>query len=91
MFDSPLLSLANQAEQHAGLLAPILRAYLIHECLTEENLALRLGCPRSALPRLWLCEQPKAERFQADIERIAVFVGVNAEVLAGIIEDAMRV
>jgi len=86
----PLFSLALQAEQHAGLLAPLLRAFLKREGLTAADLATRLECPLSALPRLWLCQQPGAGQFTEDIERIAAYVGVNADQLARLIADAMH-
>ena len=90
MSDSPLFSLALQAEQRDGLLAPLLRAYLTREHLTAQELATRLGCPLSVLPRLWLCEQPRAAQFEADVERIAASLGLGVEPLARLIADTMR-
>ena len=40
MSDSPLFSLALQAEQRTGLLAPLLRAYLTREHLDAQELSL---------------------------------------------------
>lgn len=84
----PQFSLALQAEQHDGLLAPLLRAYLKREGLTAQDLAIRLDCSLDALARLWLCERPRSDRFVADVQRIATYVGVNVEALAGVLEDA---
>jgi transcriptional regulator with XRE-family HTH domain len=83
----PQFSLALQAEQHDGLLAPMLRAYLKRKGLTAQDLAIQLDCSLDALARLWLCEQPKADQFAADVQRIAFYIGVNAKTLARLLED----
>lgn len=86
----PQFALAVAAEQRDGLLAPLLRAYLTREHINARELATRLGCPLDVLPRLWLCEPPKAEHFAADIQKIAALLGIQAEPLAQIIVDAMQ-
>jgi hypothetical protein len=90
MQSDPLFSLAIQAEQRSFLLAPRLRAYLTREQIDARELAARLGCSLDVLPRLWLCELPRAEQFAEDVERIAAFLGIEPEPLAQIIAEAMR-
>lgn len=87
---NPLFALALAAEQREGLLAPLLRAYLIRERIDARELAARLGCSLDVLARLWLCEQPKPEQFTADVHGIAAFLGIQPEPLAHIISQAMR-
>jgi hypothetical protein len=87
MSNDPLFSLALEAEQRSGLLAPVLRAYLNRQHLDALRLAQLLHCSVEVLPRLWLCNKPRADHFEADIQRIANACGVNAEVLAQIIHQ----
>jgi hypothetical protein len=88
MSEHPFYALALQAEQQSNLLAPVLRAYLTCEHLDAQQLAHRLGCPIEVLPRLWLCDKPRADHFEADIQRIADTCSVDAEELAQIIRQA---
>ncbi len=86
----PLFALAVAAEQREGLLAPLLRAYLIREQIDARELAARLGCSLDVLARLWLCQQPRPEHVAADVHKIAAFLGIEPEPLAQIIAEAMR-
>lgn len=90
MTTEPPFALALLAEHHPGLLAPLLRAYLAREHLTAQELATRLGCSLSTLPRLWLCKQPEAGQVAADVTRIAAYLGIEREPLAQVIADALR-
>jgi hypothetical protein len=87
MSEHPLFALALQAEQQSNLLAPVLRAYMTREHLDAQHLAHRLGCPIEVLPRLWVCDKPRVEQYEGDIQRIAAACGVNAEVLAHMISE----
>jgi hypothetical protein len=87
MSNSPLKSLALQVEQHSILLAPVLRAYMNRQHLDALQLAQLLHCSVEVLPRLWLCDKPRADYFEADIQRIAAACGVNAEVLAHMLSE----
>jgi hypothetical protein len=87
MPDHPLFSLARQAEQRSDLLAPVLRMYMNRQHIDARQLAALLHCSVDVLPRLWLCNKPRVEQYEADIGRIADACGVNAEVWAQIIHQ----
>jgi hypothetical protein len=87
MSKHPRFSLALQAEQCSGLLAPVLRAYMNRQHIDAVQLAALLHCSVHDLPRLWLCCEPRADQFEADIQQIAAFAGVDAQALAQIIQQ----
>jgi hypothetical protein len=87
MSKHPRFSLALQAQQRSGLLAPVLRAHMNCLHIDAVQLAALLHCSVHDLPRLWLCQMPDANQFEADIQRIAASTGVDAEALAQIIQQ----
>lgn len=74
-----LARFARRVEQDSSFMASALAAYRAAENLDDVGLAAMLGCALDDLPVLALCSRPDpaSARFQADVRRIAAYVGVN--------------
>jgi hypothetical protein len=80
---------ARRAQGRDSFIASDLAAYQEHHRLDEAQLAAWLDCATQALADLALCRRPSADApsFRADVERIAVHVGVRAERLARLLRE----
>jgi hypothetical protein len=80
---------ARRAQGRDSFIASDLAAYQERHRLDEAQLAAWLDCATRALADLALCRRPRADApsFRADVERIAVHVGVHAERLARLLRE----
>jgi hypothetical protein len=80
---------ARLAELRPEFCAFLLRAYLkAHSTVTLDHLARQLGCAPARLSDLWLCGRPGA-RWDADVTRIAEYVGCDRAALAQLLQQAL--
>jgi hypothetical protein len=70
---------ARRMEGDVFYMASALAAYRAIEGLDDESLAARLSCDVDDLPSLALCRRPDptSPRFQAEVQRIADYAGVQ--------------
>src|SRR5688500_10899530 len=70
---------ARRMEGDAFYMASALAAYRAIEGLDDEALAALLGCGAGDLPSLALCRRPhpKSPRFQAEVQGLAEYAGVQ--------------
>ena len=80
---------ARRARGRESFIASDLAAYQERHQLDEARLADWLGGATWALTNLALCRRPQADAstFRADVERIAVHVGVRGERLARLLRE----
>jgi transcriptional regulator with XRE-family HTH domain len=84
-----LKRLALLARERPRLLAGPLHLYQEQEGLSDERLAMMLGCEPESLSRLALCERPRpAPHFREDVERIAAYIHADVLQLAMVIRAA---
>jgi len=84
-----LTHLAHMAERRPGLLAGTLSAYQHNHHLDDQGLAARLQCSIEQLVRLKLCQYPRPDQRQHDLEQIATSLHLDAAKLAAVlIHDA---
>jgi hypothetical protein len=84
-----LTRLARQAESRPEELAYLLRAYLdAHPAVTLDDLARQLRCAPDRLSLLWLCGRPGG-RWEADVDRIARYIGCDRDALAQLLRAAL--
>ena len=55
--------------------------------LTDDALAAQLGCEPAVVWRLRLCRRPRAEQWDADVERIAAAIGCDLARLAALLRS----
>ncbi len=72
---------ARRASAEPVLLGSRLDAYQQAHGLTEESLALRLGCTPEALSRLRLCAVPRPD----DMHRVAAYCGCDPDRLGEVL------
>ena len=87
---SQLLARAAQVAEHNPLvLAPTLAAYRQRHGVDERMLAAHLGCPLPAVHGLALCAQPSPDTstFTTDVQRLAAYVGCDAERLLTLLRE----
>lgn len=80
---------ARRARGRESFIASDLAAYQERHRLDESQLADWLGGAMRALTNLALCRRPQADAstFRADVERIALHVGVRGERLARLLRE----
>jgi len=82
-----IAAMAQRVAADPYFLGWILGEYTRSEGLTEEELAVKLGCSRETLLLLALCRRPRStpSEFRADVEQIANRFGVDAATLAQLV------
>jgi hypothetical protein len=85
---------AMRAANEPELLGHELNAYRTLNDATESDLATALGCSQGALVCLALCRRPDTgtSSFRAEVEKIALHCGVNAQKLGTLLRqvDSLR-
>lgn len=81
---SRINALARRVQDDTDFLASALADYGRSEGLNSRGLARVLGCDEGRIGALGLCRRPRSEPalFRRDVDRIAAYFGVDAEVLA---------
>jgi hypothetical protein len=80
-------TLVRLAVEKGVLLASVLARYQQEHHIDDAQLSHRLDCTPDSLIHLKLCEVPRPDHFQEDIERIANHVHVKADELAKILRS----
>ena len=78
-------TLVRLAEKRGVLLASVLAAYQQRHQLSDAQLSEQLHCTPDNLTHLKLCEVPRSDHFQEDVQRIANHIHVSAEDLTRIL------
>ena len=80
-----LSNLARMAEARAGFVAGPLAAYQRAHTLDDQGLAEVLHCPIETLVHLRLCQLPRPDHYNQDIERLAAHVSASPAALAHVL------
>jgi hypothetical protein len=78
-------TLVRLAVEKGVLLASVLARYQQEHHIDDAQLSHRLDCTLDSLIHLKLCEVPRPDHFQEDVQRIADHVQANAVVLAQVL------
>jgi hypothetical protein len=76
---------AQRAKARPDYLGWVLARYIERKCISEAELATRVGSTPHDLPRLALYLRPRAEHFADDIRQISTKFHIDATALAGIV------
>ena len=90
-FQPSLCTLANLAAKRGVLLAAILTHYQQRHQRSDAELASHLQMTGEQLLHLKLCEVPRTDHFDEDVERIAEHVHANAVMLSLVLREAESV
>ena len=82
---------AQQAIQHAFLMARPLASYRDRHALDDAALARYLGCSVSSLHGLALCRRPRPSTptYLAEVQALAAYIGCVAARLRAVLEDGI--